>query len=52
MVYADTARDDVQGFYNLGWAILEAYHPSMFSEFEICNFEVKFMAQAKAINIT
>lgn len=52
MVYADTAQDDVQGFYNLGWAILEAYHPSMFSEFEICNFEVKFMAQAKAINIT
>ena len=52
MVYADTARDDVQGFYNLGWALLEAYHPSMFSEVELCDFEVKFMAQAKAVSTT
>ena len=51
-VYTGTAQDDVQGFYDLEWALLEAYHPSMFSEAEICGFEVKFMAQAKATSTT
>ena len=54
-VYADAAQDDVQGFYNLEWALRGVWRhtiPVCSPEVEICDFEVKFMAQEKAVSTT
>ena len=53
---ADTAQDDVQGFYNLECALRGVWRhtiPVCSPEVEICDFEVKFMAlQEKAVSTT